>query len=144
MHACMAEATPKMLRFRTTLDGKEPLADVWMRTVLSTRPSPSTTFRPPSLPRSPSTARRGGRRSLTTGTPPSCRTWTDASSTSWCWPPITWRCCFQDRIVDKVAEMIKGKMPEEIRASLGIVNDLNLEEKGINDKYPWALAKKEH
>lgn len=60
----MAEATPKMLRFRTTLDGKEPcrepLADVWMRTVLSTRPSPSTTFRPPSLPRSPSTARRGG------------------------------------------------------------------------------------
>lgn len=53
--------------------------------------------------------------------------------------------CFRDRIVDKVAEMIKGKMREEIRASLGIVNDLTLEEeKGINDKYPWALAKKEH
>lgn len=32
--------------------------------------------------------------------------------------------------------MIKGKMPEEIRASLGIVNDLTLEEeKGINDNY---------
>lgn len=44
--------------------------------------------------------------------------------------------CFRDRIVDKVAEMIKGKMREEIRASLGIVNDLTLEEeKGINDNY---------
>lgn len=46
----------------------------------------------------------------------------------------------QDKILDKVAEMIMGKSPEDIRALLHIENDFTPEvEKAIRDKHPWAF-----
>lgn len=46
----------------------------------------------------------------------------------------------RDKILDKVAEMIMGKSPEDIRALLHIENDFSPEEeKAIRDKCPWAF-----